>query len=270
MSAKATAWAWGVISGGAIENKNSAKLVLLRLADRADPEGRCWPGHQRTARDLQMSRSVVKEAIKFLQRKGLIRAIHRKCEEGDANTNLYYLCCNDEEGGTDPGEGVGRPQAHPDESPGGPEVDPPVGRPQAHGGPEAGPESKTESQTRSSSTPARARAPAAAAAEPVGKGKESKEFSIIEGIQCWSTNDAQAALALVEQHGREAILDAVAAVQAMPASPLPGRVASELQRRAAAAQAGSRAAAAAARIARIEADSLRRAELELANPGGDA
>lgn len=48
------------------------KLVILRLADRADDAGVCWPGHIRTAADLNVSTRSVQNAVKRLEEIGLL------------------------------------------------------------------------------------------------------------------------------------------------------------------------------------------------------
>ena len=90
MSAKAMAWAWSQIAAGRVPGGPGAALVLLRLADRADPEGKCWPGHQRTAADLQVAQSTVRSAIRALESVGLL-AVEAREVEGRNFSNLYFL-----------------------------------------------------------------------------------------------------------------------------------------------------------------------------------
>ena len=89
MSARATAWAWSQIASGRGGSPVS-KLVLLRLADRADPAGKCWPGHEKTATDLGISESSVKNAIRGLESAGFIQVERQKIGGRDA-TNIYHL-----------------------------------------------------------------------------------------------------------------------------------------------------------------------------------
>ncbi len=89
MSAEATAWAWRVIASTPLKCLNS--LVLLRLADRADPGGVCWPGHERTARDLHASERGVRAALQDLKNLGLIKIEHRHDAQGRNLSNLYHL-----------------------------------------------------------------------------------------------------------------------------------------------------------------------------------
>jgi hypothetical protein len=64
--------------------------VLLRLADRADWHGRCWPSHQRTAADLHLSESTCRVAVQTLKKAGLLKIERRKAAGRDAS-NLYLL-----------------------------------------------------------------------------------------------------------------------------------------------------------------------------------
>lgn len=104
---------------------------------------------------------------------------------------------------------------------------------------------------------------AAAAAEPVTKGKETKAFRIVHNMECWTQQDPLAAAALVEQHGLEAVTSVVAALHALGIAPLPGRVAKELQRRASAALAAKAHVAAEERTAKLEEESRRRGDRDM-------
>ena len=68
-----------------------AKLVYVYLHDRMDAEKKAWPGINRIAADLSMSRSTVKRAINDLVRAGYVRkeAAHRKNQS--RTSNRYYL-----------------------------------------------------------------------------------------------------------------------------------------------------------------------------------
>lgn len=87
MSARAAAWAWQILPSLSVPGE---KLVLLRLADRADPAGKCWPGHEKTAADLGISETTVKNAIRGLESAGLIQIERQKIGGRDA-TNIYHL-----------------------------------------------------------------------------------------------------------------------------------------------------------------------------------
>lgn len=62
-----------------------AKLVYIYLHDRMDKERKSWP------RDLSISRSTVKRAIKDLEKAELIRKEPHFRDNGSATSNRYYL-----------------------------------------------------------------------------------------------------------------------------------------------------------------------------------
>ena len=68
-----------------------AKLVYIYLHDRMDTEHKAWPGLNTIAKDLSLSRSTVKRAVKDLERAGLIRKEPHYRENGSATSNRYYL-----------------------------------------------------------------------------------------------------------------------------------------------------------------------------------
>ena len=68
-----------------------AKLVYIYLHDRMDSERKAWPGLNTIAKDLSVSRSTVKRAVKDLEKAGLIRKEPHCRENGSATSNRYYL-----------------------------------------------------------------------------------------------------------------------------------------------------------------------------------
>ena len=66
-----------------------AKLVYIH--DRMDSERKAWPGLNTIAKDLSVSRSTVKRAVKDLEKAGLIRKEPHFRENGSATSNRYYL-----------------------------------------------------------------------------------------------------------------------------------------------------------------------------------
>lgn len=80
MSSAAMNWAFETIVPNLKDQVE--KLVLLRLADRADPSGLCWPGHSRTAMDLNISTRSVQAAVKNLQLIGLLKVEERRGTSG--------------------------------------------------------------------------------------------------------------------------------------------------------------------------------------------
>ena len=67
------------------------KLVYIYLHDRMDKEKKAWPGLNSIAKDLSLSRSTVKRAVKDLEKAGLIRKEPHYRENGSATSNRYYL-----------------------------------------------------------------------------------------------------------------------------------------------------------------------------------
>lgn len=70
-----------------------AKLVYIYLLDRADKEGKAWPGLNTIARELSLSRSTVKRAIRDLEQAELLKKEAHYRENGSATSNRYYLSC---------------------------------------------------------------------------------------------------------------------------------------------------------------------------------
>lgn len=68
-----------------------AKTVYMYLHDRADAEGKCWPGIKRIASDLNMSRSTVKRAMADLEKYGYLKKQSRHRENGSSTSNLYFV-----------------------------------------------------------------------------------------------------------------------------------------------------------------------------------
>ena len=68
-----------------------AKAVYMYLRDRANEDGMCWPGINRIASDLEMSRSTVKRALEDLIQKGYIEKELRYRGNGSYSSNLYTI-----------------------------------------------------------------------------------------------------------------------------------------------------------------------------------
>ena len=68
-----------------------AKLVYMYLKDRANKEGQCWPSIQTIGRDLGLSRSTVKRAIRELEQAALLTRRGRKRENEGDTSNLYQI-----------------------------------------------------------------------------------------------------------------------------------------------------------------------------------
>ena len=74
-----------------MELPHRAKLVYTYLHDRMDKERKTWPGLNTIAKDLSVSRSTVKRAIKDLEKAQLIRKEPYFRDNGSATSNRYYL-----------------------------------------------------------------------------------------------------------------------------------------------------------------------------------
>ena len=68
-----------------------AKTVYMYLRDRANEKGACWPGINRIASDLEMSRSTVKRALGDLIQNGYIEKELRYRGNGSYSSNLYTI-----------------------------------------------------------------------------------------------------------------------------------------------------------------------------------
>lgn len=73
------------------ELPHRAKIVYIYLHDRMDRERTTWPGINTIAKDLSVSRSTVKRAVRDLEKAGLLRKEAHYRENGSATSNRYYL-----------------------------------------------------------------------------------------------------------------------------------------------------------------------------------
>ena len=73
------------------ELPSRARAVYMYLRDRADSEGKCWPGIKTIAKDLNLSRSTVKRALADLERRGYLQRILRYRDNGSSTSNLYFV-----------------------------------------------------------------------------------------------------------------------------------------------------------------------------------
>lgn len=65
--------------------------VYIYLADRTDKEGKCWPAIPTIARELKLSETTVRRAIRDLREAGLIRTEQRYRDNGGKSSLLYVL-----------------------------------------------------------------------------------------------------------------------------------------------------------------------------------
>lgn len=68
-----------------------AKTVYMYLRDRANEKRSCWPGINRIASDLDISRSTVKRALEDLIKNEYIEKELRYRGNGSYSSNLYTI-----------------------------------------------------------------------------------------------------------------------------------------------------------------------------------
>ena len=66
--------------------KANGLLVLLSLADQANDDGWCWPGHESMALRIRGTRSTVQRQLVNLEAAGEISIVERP-----GTTNMYYV-----------------------------------------------------------------------------------------------------------------------------------------------------------------------------------
>lgn len=67
------------------------KTVYIYLKDRSAASGSCWPGIKTIARDLGLSRSTVRRALKELEHSGWVQSQPRYRDNGSRSSNLYTI-----------------------------------------------------------------------------------------------------------------------------------------------------------------------------------
>lgn len=85
MTIRAMNWAWEVDLPPAL------KLVLLKLADRANDDGECWPGQASVAKACGIGQRTLVRHLSTLEEMGLIKSERRYGEDGKRSTNMYVL-----------------------------------------------------------------------------------------------------------------------------------------------------------------------------------
>ena len=68
-----------------------AIAVYLYLRGRANKEGVCWPAIPTMARELKMSESTIRRALRDLIREGFLVIEERQRENGADSSNKYTL-----------------------------------------------------------------------------------------------------------------------------------------------------------------------------------
>lgn len=74
-----------------MELPHRAISVYIYLAERADREGKCWPAVPTIARELKLSETTVRRAVRDLRKAGLIRNKQRYRDNGGKSSLLYVL-----------------------------------------------------------------------------------------------------------------------------------------------------------------------------------
>ncbi len=65
--------------------------VYIYLADRANKQGQCWPGIPTIARELKLSESTVRRALRDLRKEGLVETEQRYRDNGGNSSLLFKL-----------------------------------------------------------------------------------------------------------------------------------------------------------------------------------
>ena len=73
------------------ELPHRAVTVYVYLADRTNKQGECWPAISTIARDLKLSPSTVRRALRDLRKAGVIESEQRYRDNGGKSSLLYKL-----------------------------------------------------------------------------------------------------------------------------------------------------------------------------------
>lgn len=68
-----------------------AVVVFIYLFDRANTKGECWPAESTIARELKMSKTTVRRAIRDLRQAGLLETEQRFRDNGGKSSLLFKL-----------------------------------------------------------------------------------------------------------------------------------------------------------------------------------
>ena len=71
-------------------------IVLIKLADRHNPDFGCFPSLDRIADDCNMSRSTVQRVLNHLEGVNLISREQRPAKHGGLTSNMYHLNIDDQ------------------------------------------------------------------------------------------------------------------------------------------------------------------------------
>ena len=73
------------------ELPHRARAVYMYLRDRADAEGKCWPGLKTIAGALKLSVATVQRALADLEKAGYVTRTNRYRPNGGKTSNLYMV-----------------------------------------------------------------------------------------------------------------------------------------------------------------------------------
>lgn len=90
LSIEALNWALGHMQRDDIES--STAFVLMILANRADPEGICWPSVKYIRARTKLADSTVRAACRLISELGLLLIEPQSRADGGKGTNRYKLC----------------------------------------------------------------------------------------------------------------------------------------------------------------------------------
>lgn len=68
-----------------------AVSVYIYLADRANKDGECWPAIPTIARELKLSQSTVRRALKDLRKAGFLKSEQRYRKQGGKSSLLFKI-----------------------------------------------------------------------------------------------------------------------------------------------------------------------------------
>lgn len=74
-----------------MELPHRAIAVYVYLADRANKEGQCWPAVPTIAREIKLSETTVRRAVRDLRKAGLLETEQRYRTKGGKSSLLYTL-----------------------------------------------------------------------------------------------------------------------------------------------------------------------------------
>lgn len=102
MSLQAMDWALRKVRG----LSPTQKLILICLGNHAGPDGTCWPSQSVISEYTELSRETIYRNLSDLEKRGLIRSIHRRDQSGRDLSKTYVLNLPKEEGSrTEPSPG---------------------------------------------------------------------------------------------------------------------------------------------------------------------